>query len=748
MSERDGEQRKPRDPDEPFTGRAVENKIVRFTSVTQISMADDSGEEGCLRKWGYRYVFGVKLAKTGALKKGGDFAEKLEHYLKTGEDCLPKELQPAKKFFPTPDPEKNDLEVEQAFATGPRGLGKDIEKAIALREALVKQQGWPQSAIDNCRAEMQKFARLVIHDVPVDGAADFRHRRGVFVDEDGRLRGEVPGMIVVETGDLKTMSRIHPQVIQSGENAGEILPTYAKTSAQICSDVQMLTYGVYAIGQNPDSTHQRLSHVIANKSKREAVKRTGLLSNAQVLEHFEPIKRVVLRMIDAAKADAPGELEPNVHACDAYTHVDPNDPTGKKILPGCGYRYVCPLSTAQVGLSIFPGSKENTMASAFDQLDTPPTSTANGAAAPSTPNALDPAAWAAQVEAEKKKFEAAASAPPPPQPSVPCTACGEPLTRDNASFLPDGSVKHFGCKAALVPSPPPLPPSVPVSTAPPASPAAPHEGAVGVKPPDAPVHDWIDQAKPMPLEEINQVEDPELKARLLLHHEEWHKREAARLAEEALRNPQPAADDPWCQPKCPKVVITADIFAAKKFVCHCGKSYSIATLKPIKEGDQFYSVIPKHKPVKKKEEALAAPLSPPPLPPLPPAPPAPPPLPPTASAPQLPPPLPPAPPPPPPAPPLLPKVVAPPLPPPLPPAPPTLPSAMASSAPPAPPPLPTDALAIYSVDVQLARVTGEEEIAKYQIIADSMRGALDRAMQLPSFVEVVSVTKLPGQVIR
>lgn len=620
---------RPTDPEAPFTGHAVYNKVLRFTSVTQISMFDKKSE-GCPRKWVFRYAFGKKLIKAKYFKDGSNFAKQLEQYLKTGEDVLPPTLRPVKKYLPVPGA---DLEVEQKFATGPNGKGKDIEKAIAVREQLVQLRRSEHAnmpafkmQISHQQKQILEYAGLVVHDVPIEGAADVRHRRGVFVDEDGALRGEVPGMIVVETGDLKTMSRIHPEKIHSGPNAGTILPSYAKTAAQICEDVQMLTYGVYGARKYPDSTHQRLSHYIANKKKREAVKRTGLLSNGQLFERFERIENLVLEIEQHAGCERIEDVEPNLSACDSYTHVDPTDPLGKKIIPGCGYRYHCPLSTSQVGpdLNVFGNFQEKNMGtSAFDQLGlNPPPPPTNGAPAAQ----FDPTAYAAQVEAEKARLAASQSMLLPPGSQF-CNHCGQSLTTQNTSTLPNGAVKHVGCAAQVIvqPPPPPPPPVVaapqqPAVPPPPPVPAVPSfEGAGGVKPPDAPVADWIAQSKPLPMEQILQVEDPELKAKLLLHHELWHKREGERQAQEASTNPQPAQEAVWCPRSIGKIVITTEMALAKKFVCECGKSYSMGTLKPIEENGQRVSVIPKHKPLNKKEAAPQ--ISPPAQMSLPPAPP-------------------------------------------------------------------------------------------------------------------------------
>jgi hypothetical protein len=595
VSEPQREKRK-RDPDEPFLGRAIENGIVRFTSAKQITLFDAQSEGGCPRKWAFEYVFGKKLKKTGAFVEGIDYAEKLEHYLKTGEEVLPPILQPAKKFFPTPRNRETglfDLEVEQAFAPGPKGLGKEIELAIKEREQLLSigNTFMHKVTVENLKAAILKHAGLVIHDIPVDGAADVRHCRGEFIDEEGKLRKEPKGYIVVETGDLKSTSRIHPHRIMKGENAGTILPGYAKTAAEVCDNVQMVLYGLYGHGKYPDATHHRLSHYYANKTKKEAAKRTGLISVAQVLEKSQRIAGVVLKMTEVAGVQKIQDVEPNLYACDTYTHVDPDDPKGERTLPGCGHRYYCPLSSSQISMGLFGYNEEHKIMglSAFDTLDAPANG-ANGTQQSAPVPQLDAATYAAQLEAEKQKLAVQVGV---------CTLCAAPLMANNSSRLQDGRVVHIGCpRAAVAPPPPSAPVSVSAPSPPVVAPPPPAvEGAVGVRPPDAPTVDWIDSAKPLPPEEIARVEDPALRAKLEEHRRLWLEREA----QKAAANPVPAADVKWCQPQCPRVVITAEILTAKKYICHCGKSYSVTMLKPIQDGDKLVSVIPKHKPVNKLE---------------------------------------------------------------------------------------------------------------------------------------------------
>lgn len=524
-----------------FLGAAVANGRIRFTSVSQLVLFDPR-YEGCNRKWAFRYVFGKKLKRTTALDKGDSFAKSLYNYLTTGVDALPPTLQPIKRFLPHPGP---DLECERKFATGRNG--EDILKAIRIREAML------DGSIDRAAAlsEFQKFAGLTIAGIPVEGAADFRHARGEYVDEDGTLRKEFRGQVVVETGDLKSTTRIHPQIVKSGVNAGSVLPGYAKTAEQVCDHPQMVGYGVYSTRYG-GVTHVRLSHVYASKTKKEGAKRTGLLSVEQVLEKWHGRQAdVAQKMEQVATALKIEDVEPSPSSCDAYYHVDPDDPAGKRTLKGCGYRYICPMSTMQIAPMMLGNFKEDAM-SLFDQspppAPMPPSEPSNGA----TRTPIDPAEYAAAVEAEKARLQA---------------------------------------QLATV-TPAPLSPAAP--------PAPPFQGAVGVQPPDAPAADWVSSAEPVPPGEISQITDPELKEKVELHAKLYVERAAAKAAEEAAASPVVSK---WCASSTLKVVITTEVAVAGKWICACGKEYSLKTLKPIKEDDRHITVIPKHKPVNKPEES-------------------------------------------------------------------------------------------------------------------------------------------------
>jgi hypothetical protein len=612
----------------PFLGRAIVDGKIRYTSVSQIKLFDPSSE-GCPRKWHYAYKQAKKLARTGSQTGGSDFAEKLEHFETTGEDVLPPVLQPAKKFFPVPGA---DLECEKPLG--------DIEKAVGLRDAFLKRPpgAWPQLLI----AEIQKFAGLTAANVPVDGAADVRHIRGEFIDSDGILKREPAGAVVAEIVDLKTTSRIFPQKILSGPNAGTMIQSYVKTDAEVCADVQMIGYGRHAVDLYPGLTHVRLSHVYANTTKREAVKRTGIISVEQVLRRWEPVENVVREMETVATIDRVEDVLANTSACDSYTHVDPNDPTGKKVLKGCGHRYYCPLHITQVVNNMLSPYKESAM-SLFDHVPGAITPPAVPTAVAPPPPPLDDAAHAAAVALERDRLLAQMSATPvaPPVP-VASTAPAAPMASlDEAkatlvrfkdgtlqydkevgrviSRESDGGLKFRVATAAekagyllweslgfpkdvasdtVVPAP-----AVPTRDVAPSTPTLP----ISVSPPDAPpAPSLLDAAAALPPEEIALIVDPALKARV----EEHARQHAERALEEAAMEEAAkvaAGTSVWCPGGSQKIAVTSDI-AVGGYTCQCGKHWSLKALKATKEGEQYVADIARHKPVKKEgsEELTAA----------------------------------------------------------------------------------------------------------------------------------------------
>ncbi len=580
----------------PFLGYSVFNGMLRYTSVTQIKLFDPNTNEGCPRKWAFPYRFGKKLAKTGSLEGGIDKAEKLEHYLTTGEDVLPPELQGSKKYWPQPRAPFLDLECE-------RPLG-DTKAAVELRDAILVGKA------ENDLALLKKLAGLTIRGIPVEGAADCRHYRGEYVDANGVLQKEAPDTVVSEILDLKAVSMIYPRKVHSGPDAGKIIQPFTKTDAEVCEDIQMLGYAQHNVNVHPELTHVRLMHVYANtKKKNEATKRGGLISVAEVLRRSSKIDVIVEQMEHGAKFQRIEDFEPNLRACDSFTHVDPNNPTSKIPIKGCGHRYYCPQSIHQITQNMIGQYKESAMSLCDTVPGVPAVPVHAAPVAPPAPQ-LTAEQHAAEVEAHRQRLLAEdAGTVAPAAPTAPvalgfCAQCGTPLSAMNTSVLQGGMVKHIGCVAAPTPMPP-IPTTMAPFVSPPAVPSAPFtppSSPIAVNPPDQPrIINMLDAAAPLPQSEIDKIEDPELRQRVMDHaklHAEAAAIEAKRIEDEKVA----AGTSVWCSTSLTKLVVTTAMAVAGKWICTCTKEYSVKKLMPIQEGDLLTTVIPRHKP-KNKEAA-------------------------------------------------------------------------------------------------------------------------------------------------
>jgi len=573
----------------PFIGSSVVNGKIRYSSVSAVKTFDPASD-GCPRKWAFQYPFQKKLLKTAALEGGIDNAEKLEWYLKSDENVLPPVLQPAQKFYPTPRNPKTgllDLEVEQPLG--------DIEKAVYYRDAYLKltlaELANPALVAETLQ-RMQRFAGLTACGIPLEGAADFRHHRGEYIDEEGVLRAEAAGAIVVETGDQKVISLISSRTTSKGL----VLQGWAKTSAQVCADSQMVGYARAAVDKYPDATHHRLSHIYAQKSAKGAAKRTGIISVAQVLERWHGVEQVVGQMVQAATAQKIEDVEPNTNACDSFTHVSPED--GKTTLKGCGHRYYCPLGNV-VFQNMLGQHKESAM-SLFDTLDpsalpagmtlTPAPSTA-----PVPPPAppVDRETERALIEFEKARLRAEDHT----RVACPIVGCGVGC---QPGWLKTGS--DGGFVQCLWPG------HTPQFAAPP-PPAAP---AIGVTPPDAPPPaPLLHAAAPLPPAALAEITDPALRATVEQHAAEHARLDAEKAAKEQAEKVA-AGTNIWCSESGQRIVLTMEMALARKYTCSCTK---IITLKPAKQEDGIYqATLPRHKPANKTEAPTPPQLVPPPPP--------------------------------------------------------------------------------------------------------------------------------------
>jgi hypothetical protein len=108
-------------------GRAVEKGKVRFLSVSSLEKGDSSKPNGCLRRWHYQYIGGIKEPPSASMQKGTDLHEQIARYLTTGEKVMSSQVLAGLHMIPEPGP---DLLVEHDIVPEMPDGKSGIEHAV------------------------------------------------------------------------------------------------------------------------------------------------------------------------------------------------------------------------------------------------------------------------------------------------------------------------------------------------------------------------------------------------------------------------------------------------------------------------------------------------------------------------------------------------------------------------------------------------------------------------------------------
>lgn len=382
----------------PRLGKAVEDGELRYVSPSQVTTASHDQDGGCLRKWWFDKVAGIKPPSTKSQELGTAVHAELEHYLNTGEAVLGKIAAQARPHLPPP----KSVLTEHSFGIDWRPGAE----ADALRDDVV------------------------LAGVPVIGFVDVLNLDGLQRDAstDTWTPSDVPEVI-----DWKT----------SGN------PTqYAKTGTALVRTVQMPIYGAIALrraeeaGRRPASA--RVTHVtLATKGKPEPVRGTVVLDRLTIERRLFTIGATVDRMKAAAVVATASDVDFNAESCKSFG--------------GCPYWDTCE-KPAIVALRTALGGKGDALMSTLDDLlDSTPAKpaakphrglTPGVDARPADLTLAEKKAWlAAQQEREMAELEAEevkASTPPPAAKPAPAVAPGA------IEFVTVGSTKPAPAKRATI----------------------------------------------------------------------------------------------------------------------------------------------------------------------------------------------------------------------------------------------------------------------------------------------------------
>lgn len=414
-------------------GPAVDGGKVRYLSASQLTSFDAGSYAGCARRWWFKNVARRPEGRTIATDLGTKVHAQIEHYLRTGEDVLGEIARAGKRFIPRPGP---DLMIEVGF-----GELRGGEVASPLASA----------------------------GVPFVGRIDLMHRRGEWLDDDGVAQAEhdargglgsvssvgAASSAAAEVVDWKTTKRIADEI---DEASGAVTERgYAKSGEELAATWQMVGYSMVALAKWPDVARVRSSHgYFQTRGRREASKRSAVLSAAIVRERWSSAEPLVERVKSAAGEPSVERVSPNYEACGAYG--------------GCPHRSYCPRDGK---LILAEALGRGGAMSLLAKIKADREAAAKGGAAQALSVKPEVAAEVEKLKAEETALRSRASAVPPDAPapqrpsepastaapaSTPAPArcgapgCGAELTPANSSRLPDGAVKHVGCSPSAAPA--------------------------------------------------------------------------------------------------------------------------------------------------------------------------------------------------------------------------------------------------------------------------------------------------------
>lgn len=249
-------------------GRTVQDGKLRFLSVSSIEKGDSSKPTGCLRKWWYQYLGGLKEEGSDAMAKGERLHAEIAHYLTTGENILSSQVMAGLHMIPEPG---DDLLVEH-----------DIVPVMPNGKSGIE------------------IAPLRANGVPIVGAIDLIHKRGTNKGTDNIEEMYDPkGTIeVIDWKSCRTLAN-------------------AKRGSELLKSIQMAGYGKYIFETNPQAELVRLSHGYF-PSQGVPKKTTIRVDRDQIDKAWEHANRVASSIGDAAKETNPDLVEANTEACISY----------------------------------------------------------------------------------------------------------------------------------------------------------------------------------------------------------------------------------------------------------------------------------------------------------------------------------------------------------------------------------------------------------------------------------------------
>lgn len=265
-----------------------ETRRIRWMAPTTLQKGDPNDHHGggCLRKFFYRYVLGLKDEERTFQALGNECHAEIEHHLTTGANTLGRITSAAKCYIPDPDITRAKLLVEHDIGGG--------------------------------NLELATFGVNAGYFVPFVGYTDVIRAN---TDIPGFIQGT--GQAVNQSGDGTFDDP--PGTIEAldwkfGGGKKGTDKDYSLTGPELASDTQMVTYGVWSIWKTPSiSAPIRPSHVYTNtKGRPESSKATILIPRDNLLKRWEYVTGAVRTLVDVARESDPERVPGNKAACESF----------------------------------------------------------------------------------------------------------------------------------------------------------------------------------------------------------------------------------------------------------------------------------------------------------------------------------------------------------------------------------------------------------------------------------------------
>lgn len=247
-------------------GPSVVGGRLVWTSASHLTKADPNSAGGCLRRWFYETVLGLRSASTKAQETGTKLHSEVDGYLTQGRPLVSQLAIAGRAYIDAPGP------------------GILIETAIHTAKDGALTGAW-----------------LYCGPTPIAGHVDLWNHRGFHINAEAELVADKPSTL--ETKDWKTTSDFK----------------WCKTPTELASNIQLITYAEVGFRMWPQYDLARMTHVyFRTKGRPESQLVSVLCDREHVSRQWEYVSSIGRTIADAARETAADAVDANRNACSAY----------------------------------------------------------------------------------------------------------------------------------------------------------------------------------------------------------------------------------------------------------------------------------------------------------------------------------------------------------------------------------------------------------------------------------------------